>query len=115
MVMGLLDQPIQLAILKKRENASAAPQGGKGAWIKNNEVKESNSIDTVFQSETNLSSVELTAGKKADKATVMTGWDTRNTGNVRDSWKEQKGMPAAADANGGVQAPAAVNSLFAGM
>lgn len=103
MIMGLVGQDMQLAILRKIENKATQASN----WKPTNEQKEYNAIDTVFQVDTNLSAVEIINGAPSSQYAY---WDGRNTGKTRNTFKEIKGAGGKSDNTASV-----ASGLFAGL
>lgn len=117
-LVGLIDQPISLGIVKSIEDKSK--DDGNGNYVPTGETREVNTIDKVFHTETRMTTVEARNG--ADEAGFWDAWLKKNKGQTRDKTSKEAagqggaaGAPRAANAApqaGGNAAPAAKKSLF---
>lgn len=113
-LVELLDQEIDVAILKIKSNKSKLVGD---SYVDTNEAREYNEIDKCFRSSDRMTVPEVLA--QETEATYFSTWLEKNKGKVRDRFKEVKEAPTASASgpfasNPATTTPTTGGSLFQG-
>ena len=105
MVMGLLDQEINVGIIANIVDKNI--KDDKGNWVPSGETREQNEIDKFFDSETNLTYSEIKAGKT--EPDFAAEWANNWNGKTKN---KARGLPGTGNAPATGGAKPATKSLF---